>query len=185
MSTKPIATARLTLRAVTPEDVPRIAELGAEWDVASMTARMPYPYTEDSARQWIDSICPRERVFAVVHDGHVIGVAGYTLSSEEKTAEIGYWLGKPYWGQGFATEAARALISRCFRKEAVEAVTCGHFVDNPGSARVIEKLGFSETGTEPYWCEARRMDKPAKRYRLSRPEGWLRLAVPKRLSKTG
>lgn len=150
-----------------------------------MTARMPYPYTLDAAHQWIDGLEDGERVFSILHADELIGVTGYTLAADRRTAEVGYWIGKPYWGRGFATEAARAVIDFCFRKEGVSAVTCGHFIDNPASARVIGKLGFEPDGSSMWWCQARRMEETALRYRLPRPSGWLRLAVPLRLKRAG
>lgn len=167
-----ITTARLSLRPVTEADAERIAAIGGDWDVASMTARMPYPYTVASAYQWIDGLQDDERVFGIDLDGELIGITGYSLSSDRRGAEVGYWLGKAYWGKGFATEAARAVIAYCFRHERVRVITCGHFLDNPASGRVIEKLGFAETGVGEWWCEARRMSAQAKRYELVRPPAW-------------
>ncbi len=109
-----------------------------------------------------------ETTFAVTHRQTLIGITGY-LSDGEGSAEIGYWLGRPYWGQGFATEAAGALIAYAFRNDACERLTCGHFLDNPASARVIEKLGFVLVGQEDCWCEARKREVPAMRYELPRP----------------
>ncbi len=176
MSNRTIKTARLILRPVTVSDAPRIAELGGDWDVASMTSRMPYPYTLDSAHQWIEGLANGEKVFAIEREGVLIGITGFTATPDGTSAEVGYWLGKSYWRQGIATEAAHALINHCFKKEGLRTITCGHFDDNPASARVIEKLGFDRIGTSQCWCEARRLDRPAIRYELNRPQTlWRRL----------
>ncbi|MCB1520084.1 MAG: GNAT family N-acetyltransferase [Hyphomicrobiaceae bacterium] len=173
-----MATQRLRLRPVGADDAGRIAELAGDWDVASMTARMPYPYTLHDAHQWIDGLDEREFVRAVECQGELIGVVGFVPSDVMRSAEIGYWLGKPYWGAGYATEAAAAMVAYCFRRRGFRAVTCAHLTDNPASARVIAKLGFVATGVERTWCEARRRDVEVVRYELSRPQpSWWRLGA--------
>lgn len=159
----------MLLRRLRNEDAPRIAELGGDWDVASMTARMPYPYTPEAALQWIDAIDPGEEIYGIEHNGELIGVTGYTPAPDQPFAEVGYWLGKDYWGFGFATEAAQAVVDHCFRREGFKKLTCGHFADNPASARVIAKLGFRQIGSGAWWCEARRLETLAIRYELTRP----------------
>lgn len=171
-----IKTKRLILRPLESADAERIAELGGDWDVASMTARMPYPYTVAAAHQWIGGLDAGEKVYGIELDGKLIGVTGFTPAPDRRSAEIGYWLGKAYWGQGFATEAARAVVTHCFRNEGFQRITCGHFVDNPASARVIEKLGFVQTGSGIWWCEARRIDTEAVRYELVKRPRWLAMA---------
>jgi len=146
-------TQRLLLRALDYRDARRIALLAGDWDVARMTGRIPHPYSDELAQQWISDLAEGERVWGIIHQGVLVGLCGYML--EDNAAEIGYWIGKPWWGRGFATEAAAALIDHCFHELGFERVTCGHFVDNPASARVISKLGFRYTGVELVWCEAR------------------------------
>lgn len=164
-----LTTRRLVLRAPVPQDAARIAELAQDWEIVSMTSRMPWPYTLDDALTWVED--EGETTFAVTSGGQLIGITGY-LPDDRGTAEIGYWLGRAYWGQGFATEAARALVRHAFRTGALERLTCGHFLDNPASARVIEKLGFEPDGEAHCWCEARRREMPAMRYVLRRPRAW-------------
>lgn len=171
----PIRTARLVLRRLTGADIPRIAELAGDWAIASMTARIPYPYTLADARQWIDGLDPNEQVWAIDHQGSLVGVTGHAATPDGTSTEIGYWIGRPYWGQGFATEAARMLVSHCFRHGRFAEVTCAHFADNQASARVIEKLGFTVVGDGRAWCEARRREVDIVRYSRRRPSGWLRL----------
>lgn len=164
-----VMTARLKLRLVHGGDTERIAELGGDWDVASMTSRMPHPYSLDAARQWVDSLEDDEYVRAIEHRGGLVGICGY-LPDGSGAAEIGYWLGKPYWGNGFATEAASELVLQAFRYGRFERLTGGHFVDNPASARVMVKLGFKCTGPYRTWCEARGSDTDAIGYELSGSE---------------
>lgn len=161
-------TRRLRLRPLTPEDGPRIAAFAGDWDVARMTARVPHPYPAATANHWIDDLAPGEVVHGIEYKGELIGLCGY-LPGGDGSAEIGYWIGKPWWGQGFATEAARALVNHCFGRARLRRLTCCHFVDNPASARVIAKLGFELVGPCRAWCEARRAEVEALRYERRRP----------------
>ncbi len=166
-------TLRLTLRPLVASDAQRIATLGGDWDVARMTGRIPYPYSIGAAEHWLTGLADGELVFGIEYDEgptgpQLIGLCGYTRAPDA-SAEIGYWIGKAYWGHGFATEAARAIIAHGFTKGGVKRFTCCHFTDNLASGRVIEKLGFRATGTCAGWCEARQMDLPTLRYERRRP----------------
>jgi [ribosomal protein S5]-alanine N-acetyltransferase len=151
-------TARLTLRNLVIGDAQRIAELAGAWEVASMTGRIPYPYSESAALHWITGLADGEMVFGIDRDGELIGICGYAPEA-----------GKPYWGHGFATEAARALIQFGFLKGGVKRFGGRHFEDNAASARVIQKLGFRACGLATGWCEARQQEFAAVDYELRRP----------------
>jgi RimJ/RimL family protein N-acetyltransferase len=110
-------------------------------------------------------------VFAIDRHGGLIGLAGYTPSSDGAAAEIGYWIAKPCWGNGFATEAVTAVVEHCSTRHRFARLTCGHFVDNAGSRRVIEKLGFIEIGRARQWCEARRQDAEVVQYEMTLSRG--------------
>ncbi|MDX2287682.1 MAG: GNAT family N-acetyltransferase [Hyphomicrobiaceae bacterium] len=174
-----IRTRRLVLRLVGAPDIPRIAELGSDWDITSMTARMPYPYTEACAADWLASIDADEVVFGITHAGSLIGVTGFApLANQPSHAEIGFWIGKPYWGQGFATEAVGMLIRHCFQTTRFTRLECRHFVENEASGNVIAKLGFVEVGRDACWCQARRLEQQAIRYELAKPRPlWRRLGL--------
>src|SRR5690606_35042159 len=155
-------TKRLLLRDLTLRDVRRIAMLASDWDVARRTGRSPQRCAEELARRWISDLSGGAFVQGIVSQGGRVGLCGYM--PDGNSAEIGYWVGKPWWGRGFATEAAGALIDYCFNEVGFERITCGHFVDNPASARVIAKLGFRFTGWERVWCEARQSDVDTLKY---------------------
>lgn len=163
-----ITTRRLKLRPLAASDAQDIATLAGDWAVASMTDRIPYPYTKEDAEHWMATIPANETVFAITLSHQLIGVCS-VMCQTEKEGEIGYWIGKPWWGQGFATEAAEALIKFCFRKLKLTEVSCCHFVDNPASKRVIEKLGFASAGRRQAWSDARRRESSAICYKLQRP----------------
>jgi ribosomal-protein-alanine N-acetyltransferase len=162
-----IRTERLRLRPLTARDTARIASLAGDWDVARMTARIPYPYSIQLAEQWIGGLADGEVVRGVERRGRLIGVCGY-MPDHRGSAEIGYWIGKPWWGEGFATEAARAAVEHCFASAGFERVTSGHFIDNPASGKVIAKLGFQFIGVDRLWCEARQTEVETLRYELRR-----------------
>jgi RimJ/RimL family protein N-acetyltransferase len=164
-----LCTERLLLRPVGDGDIRRIAQLAGDWSVASMTARIPFPYTERDAVEWIGGLGEGEVVAAIERDGELIGMVGYTLAPDRRSAEFGYWIGRPYWGVGYATEAARAMVEHCFTTERFDRLTCCHFTDNPASERVIGKLGFTAVGTCSAWSEARRREAPTVSYELVAP----------------
>ncbi|MFA5949833.1 MAG: GNAT family N-acetyltransferase [Hyphomicrobium sp.] len=161
-------TRRLKFREIDVQDVPRIAHYAGDWDVARMTARIPYPYSEQLAFDWMANLAEDEFVRAILFEGEMIGAVGY-IPNGNGTAEIGYWLGKPWWGRGFATEAASALMRHCFLDAGFTGLTCCHFTDNAGSARVIAKLGFRRSGMCTAWCDARQAEVAAVTYERRRP----------------
>ncbi len=170
----PIHTTRLALRAVHPADAPRISLLAGDFDVASMTGTIPHPYSEQMAAEWIASALAGHegRVFAIEQGGSLIGCVGYR-PDDRGGAELGYWLGKPYWAQGYATEATAAVIAYAFGEGGLDYLTSGHFKDNPASARVIAKLGFSPKGEFDRDCVARNDKAVCLTYRLERPSALL------------
>ncbi len=161
-------TARLTLRPLRADDAGRIAVLGGDWEVASMTGRIPYPYSEVAALQWVQDLAEGEIVFGIEHAGELIGICGYSPSGDG-SAELGYWIGKPYWGEGFATEAADALMTYGFTKGGIKRFVCCHFADNVQSGRVAAKLGFRASGPCTGWSEARQLHLPTVAYERRRP----------------
>ena len=163
-----LTTDRLKLRPLALSDAPAVALLAGDWDVARQTGRIPHPYTLVAADQWIGSLEADEFVRGVEHGGQLIGAVGY-IDDNDGTVEIGYWIGKPFWGHGFATEAAARLMEHCFDTEKRKKLTCCHFVDNVASGRVIKKLGFKLTGTGSGWCEARQDRIATLTYERKRP----------------
>lgn len=174
---RPQSEVPLSLREVTTADAVRIVELAGVWAVARMSAAIPYPYHLKDAIDWIEGIDPDEIVRAIIVDGELVGVCGLVrLEDEQECAEIGYWIGEPYWGRGYATAAARQLIRIAFKEYGFSRLLGGHFADNPASARILEKLGFEELRTRARWCVARRRDVNAVEYLLNRPAPWWRPA---------
>ena len=154
MEAPTLTTDRLRLRPLAPGDAAPIAALADDVDIARMTLRMPHPYALEDAEAFVrrcaDEDTRREITLLVEHpaDG-VVGVVG--LFEDEDQApklgtELGYWIGRPFWGRGFATEAVDAVVrwsEAAWRKRLIVA---GHFADNAASGRVLVKAGFLYTG---------------------------------------
>jgi RimJ/RimL family protein N-acetyltransferase len=163
-----LAAARLVLRAPRRSDAKAIAALANDRRVAANTARIPHPYAIDAAEQFIAAVNKREgeACFAVTLDGAPIGICSVDL--REDGPELGYWLGVPFWGRGFATEAARALIDHAFGDLDHETLISGARVSNPASRRVLEKCGFQWTGVRLSRIRAINSAAPIDRFRLDR-----------------
>jgi len=145
-----ITTERLRLREPGHEDAAALAALANDFDVARMTTSMPFPYARRHADEFLERVAARDRsreaVFAIEHASEgPIGVLGFH-PKDGPAPEIGYWIGRPYWSRGLATEAVRAALAWADGGWAKRFVVAGHFADNPASGRVLEKAGFLYTG---------------------------------------
>lgn len=166
-----LQTPRLQLRAPQMEDAPRITKYIGEKDVAWNLGRAPYPYKLSDAEAWLDKIRHDESSFifaAILPVEGLIGVVGLD-AHPGPVWELGYWLGKPWWGHGYITEAAAAILDWAEQTHAIRAFVAGHYVDNPASGRVLTKLGFSPVGTRDMTGTARGFASPARRYTRGAP----------------
>ena len=167
------------MRPLDHADAGPMSLLASDIDVARMTSMIPHPYSETAARAWVDRVGQGEEgvVFAVSRDQTLIGCSGY-MPMDAEHAELGYWLGKPFWGTGFATEAARAVVAHAFDAHSFAYLRAGHFIDNFGSQRVLSKLGFYPEGEELRDCIARGERVPCLTYRLDRQRAAAALRHP-------
>ncbi len=142
-----IATKRLALRAPMRGDVPELVKLANNSAIAEKLVRLPSPYTRADAVGFVEIFAqrPDERPYAITLDDKLIGVVGFTFF-EGKPPELGYWLGEPFWGKGFMTEAARALIEAAHQTHHFELIAARALADNAGSLNVLQKLGFKPVG---------------------------------------
>jgi RimJ/RimL family protein N-acetyltransferase len=163
-----LKTQRLLLRAPVSGDVANIVALAGDRRVAENTARIPHPYTATDAAALLAASNREggETVFAIELDGALIGMCG--LDPRPDGGELGYWLGVPFWRQGYATEAARALIDYAFAELGRAALQSGARVSNPASRRVLEKCGFQWTGVQLRRIRAINSAAPIDRFRLDR-----------------
>jgi RimJ/RimL family protein N-acetyltransferase len=168
-----LETERLFLRAPKLDDAKVIARLANNRKIAEMTSLIPHPYGVDDARTWIESLSEGGRgwtfaVTAKAEGGAFIGACGYGRRPDDEEPEIGYWIGEPYWGRGYATEAVRAVIDHLFSVTDLDALAAGCRVTNLASRRVIEKCGFQWTGAALFRVRALGASVPADRFRLER-----------------
>jgi len=164
-----LETKRLTLRAPCLEDAKAVAMLANDRRIAENTARIPHPYKLSDAESFIAAANANngEAAFLItLRDATIIGACGVTTLADQP--ELGYWLGVPYWGKGYATEALHALIDYAFTDLAHAALQAGARVTNPASRRVLEKCGFQWTGVGLYRIRAINSSAPIDRFRLER-----------------
>jgi ribosomal-protein-alanine N-acetyltransferase len=148
-----LETPRLVLRALSLADAPQVQQLAGVREVADTTLSIPHPYEDGLAEAWIGSLADlyarREQVvFAITARpaGEVIGAIGLVLRLVHDRAELGYWIGKPFWGRGYATEAAAAVVRYGFDVLNLNRIHACHFARNPASGRVLEKIGMRREG---------------------------------------
>ena len=164
-----LETERLTLRRPTLADVKAIARLANDRRIAENTRRLPHPYSEQHAIDFVRHVADtqNEVAFLIEHNFAAVGAAGI-LFREPDFAEIGYWLGVEHWGQGFGTETARAVIDYFFEEFDHELLYGRARVANPMSRNILEKCGFQWTGVELHRFEALGSSSPVDCFRLSR-----------------
>ena len=142
-------TDRLLLRPGWIEDAPAVAAAIGDEAILKMLANAPSPYRLSDAEEWLSQ--PRgegDAIFLLTARtegaSRLVGAMGIHADGEDM--ELGYWIARPYWGLGFATEAGRAVIDLARHSLRLPRLVAGHFLDNPASGKVLEKLGFRPTG---------------------------------------
>jgi RimJ/RimL family protein N-acetyltransferase len=159
-----LVTERLLLRPFVRTDAPEFARLAGDWAVASMTSDIPHPLSEVQSRAWLRPGRGEVR-FAIELRGALIGGTGF-YRRYSGAAEVGFWLGRPWWGRGYATEATSAAMSYGVRNLRIPGFTSSHFIDNQASANVLRKLGFEPVGRGKIISTARGHDVEALTYWL-------------------
>jgi len=148
-----IETLRLVLSELKAKDIPRIVQYASNETISANTLNIPYPYHEKDAIYWLN------QAFIGFKEGSqyiwgirlkptqdFIGGISLIISINHHRAEIGYWIGEPFWNKGYTTEATQALIKFCFEKLNLDKITSSHIVYNPASGRVMEKCGMIKEG---------------------------------------
>ena len=164
-----LETERLLLRRPTLADVRAITRLANDRRIAENTRRLPHPYSEDHAIEFVRNAASDNRgtAFLIESNFAPVGVVGVDWR-EPGAPELGYWLGVEHWGRGFGTEAARATIDFTFEEFEVEHLVAGARVSNPSSRNVLEKCGFQWSGVELHRFEALGSSTPVDCFRLAR-----------------
>lgn len=168
-----LRTERLTLRPARESDAGRFAEILSNWNVIRMMRLAPHPYTEELARAWIETHAPEREAgsahrFAIERDGRLIGTCDVDEIANG-VGDLGYWLEEPAWGQGIASEAARAVMAFAFDGLRLGRLTSGHAADNPASGKVLTKLGFGRVGQARVWSTPRACEIDQIKYERGRP----------------
>ena len=148
-----IETARLLLTELRAADIPRIVQLAANPRVSDYTLNLPFPYAEKDAIYWLNLAHQGLKngthfIFAIRSkpENDLIGGIGLTTERRFNRAEAGYWLGEPYWNQGYATEATAAIIGFGFHTLGLNKITSSYLAGNPASGRVMQKCGMTREG---------------------------------------
>jgi len=144
---------RLILRPFSQKDAKRVRELAGVFDVSRYTEAVPYPYKDGDAEDWISTL-PEEyssgkgATFAIEHkeSGSLMGGIGLGICDVHKKANLGYWLGRPYWSNGYCSEAAKRLIDYAFEERSIHRIYARHMECNPASGRVMQKIGMTLEG---------------------------------------
>jgi RimJ/RimL family protein N-acetyltransferase len=168
------------LRAPRLEDAKAIAGLINDRRIAENTARIPHPYSLADALAFLDEVkrSPGEPCFLItLTDGTIIGGCGIVPLGGGPDPELGYWIGVPYWGRGYATEAVSAFIDHAFGEFGCTRLAGRARVSNPASRRVLEKCGFQWTGVSLIRIRALKSSAPVDCFQLDR-ERWASLMRP-------
>ena len=143
---------RLTLRPLLIDDAPMVQKLAGDKDIASTTRLIPHPYPPGMAELWIAALPELYQRAEMINwgitmdGGPVLGTIRLTLNPVDNHAEIGYWVGKPFWNNGYCTEAARAVVGYGFEVLGLERIYANYMARNPASGRVLTKLGMQQEG---------------------------------------
>ncbi|MFV0393555.1 MAG: GNAT family N-acetyltransferase [Coprobacillaceae bacterium] len=145
---------RIELREYTLDDAKALSAMANDYDVSkSLRDIFPYPYTEEDATKFLEFVTklpPESGIeFAIMVDGEFAGAIGMTFSTDiyRKTAEIGYWLGKPYWQRGIIGNAIKMICTYTFENFPIHKITAEVFANNIASQKALEKNGFVLEGT--------------------------------------
>jgi ribosomal-protein-alanine N-acetyltransferase len=145
-----LETPRLILREFSESDIPELVPLIGAREVAATTLLIPHPYEEKHAREFFATV-PKENELRLAirlrSTGRLCGGIGLHPDTEPQRAELGYWIGLPFWGNGYATEAAGAVIEYGFEKLKLERIFASHFKGNEKSGRVLQKVGMHHEGS--------------------------------------
>ena len=144
---------RLILRPFTLADADDVRRLAGDRAVADTTLNIPHPYPSGAAEAWINLHAPKYdsgelATFAITRrdDGCLLGAVGLQINHSQSRAELGYWVGLPFWNCGYCTEAASRLLEFAFAELGLHRVLAYHLTRNPASGRVMQKIGMIKEG---------------------------------------
>jgi len=161
-----LKTERLILRQLKDSDAIALSKYGSDFDIARMTGSFPHPFPLLSAEFKIMHLRSMQRrglaypyVITLKGQDELIGIVDLFRKTIEDSFEIGYWVARPFWGQGYAAEAGEVVLREADLHLDTSTIRAGVFTDNPASFRVLEKLGFEPTGERDMYFSTARMEK--------------------------
>ena len=165
---------RLALRPFKLSDAATVQKLAGNKILADMTANIPHPYLDGMAEQWIskhpkwfESKQTVALAIELVESGELIGAISIA-EIDAATGDLGYWIGQPYWGNGYCTEATTAILDYAFNDLKLDLVYARHLPENPASGKVMTNNGFTYINQTPVG------ERLLKHYELSKAQ-WLQL----------
>jgi len=174
-----VETARLRMRAHRNDDLPDLVALAGNWAIARWTGRMPHPYSETDGRVWIARVQkdhvsgePRRFAIALKETDRLIGGIGLDGNTGDGSDEpaLGYWLGRPFWGNGYGREAVKAVIDYGFRTLGLKTIRAYTDPGNTASQKVLLHCGLKRVGEIELPAPTRHGERRAPLFRISRPE---------------
>ena len=153
-----IHTDRLILRKAISEQekISLVSQIG-DWEVVKWLANAPYPYTDDDLEDYLLISDSNQFDLNIFMGKQLIGRVGLTLDGDNYY-DLGYWIGKDYWGKGYATESSKKLLEYALEKLNSPKIKSGYFVDNLSSGNVLKKLGFKEVGIEKRYSDSNKKE---------------------------
>lgn len=155
-----LTTDRLILRPFSFDDAPAVTELVGAYEIAYNTLMIPHPYEEGMSEEWISTHQPdfeagKGVTFAIVQkDGLALaGAISLHINKLGERAEMGYWIGVPYWNKGICTEAAGVVLEYGFSKLQLNLIFATHFVRNSASGKVMKNIGMKYIARLPQWVK--------------------------------
>lgn len=149
-----LKTDRLVLRAFNNADAGRVQTLAGEFEIADTTLSIPHPYGDGVAEEWIKTHAENFEnrksltlAICLADSNSVIGAVGLmNLNPQHQNAELGYWIGKPYWNRGYCTEACLRVLEFGFQELDLHRIYAHHMTRNPASGKVLTKIGMKHEG---------------------------------------
>ncbi|WP_296271314.1 GNAT family N-acetyltransferase [Pseudomonas sp. UBA6323] len=170
MDQQHIETERLQLRPPQLQDADQVQRLAGDFRIADVTSSIPHPYPPELAQRWIER-CIQEWLsgaaanFIITESGSGQLVGSIALKDIGRgEAEVGYWIGVPYWNRGYASEACNALVEFAFRQLHLRRLHASHLARNPQSGRVLFKAGFRHLGLGHSACGSQGKVEPVELY---------------------
>ena len=183
-----LTTDRLRLRPPGAGDADAIHRLVNDWGIVRMLSQLPFPYPRTLADEWIASVSAQLAADQAHHfvvllpaeggDDTVIGCVGLRLDAAPGRGDLGYWIGRRFWGQGFAREAAGRVATWGLANLAIERLVAVAAADNPASGAVLRRIGFRETGTGTQHFAARGAEHPTVLFEADRDDLHVTAAAP-------